>query len=277
MAGEPTEHALERMVFFSDAVFAIAITLLVIEVHVPHVPHGANDVAYLQALANLIPSFIGFIVSFAVIGMFWAGHHRAFALARRYDGGVVPWNLMLLGTIAFMPFVTAFMSAHQGARVPAVLYWSWLLLTAALNLKVNSFATRPTMVGTDAPEGTPAAIRRRSRSVLLGALLSFAIAWVMPVAAPLGMATIPLWMRLSARRAKGGLIKAGLPREVVDEGVLGSSPGSHPLRQMRTLPHRAQHEDRRPQAGTHPRPAHRRPAPLPTERRWKDGMKWQRR
>ena len=204
MAGEPTDHALERLVFFSDAVFAIAITLLVIEIHVPHVPHGAGDAAYLQALANLIPNFIGFMVSFAVIGMFWAGHHRAFSLARRYDAGLVPWNLMLLGTIAFMPFVTAFMSAHQGARVPALLYWSWLLLTAALNLKVNSFATRAGMVAAHAPEGTASAVRRRSRSVVLGAAISLAIAWVMPVAAPAGMATIPLWIRMLGRRARRG-------------------------------------------------------------------------
>ncbi|HEX8532700.1 MAG TPA: TMEM175 family protein [Allosphingosinicella sp.] len=202
MAGEPTDHALERLVFFSDAVFAIAITLLVIEVHVPHVAHGSGDAAYLQALAYLIPNFIGFIVSFAVIGLFWAGHHRAFSLARRYDGGVVPWNLMLLGTIAFMPFVTAFVSAHQGARVPAVLYWSWLLLTAALNLKVNSFATRPPMVAPDLPPETAAAVRRRSRSVVLGAATAFAIAWIVPVAAPVGMATMPLWRWLLGRRVK---------------------------------------------------------------------------
>jgi len=200
MAGEPTDHALERLVFFSDAVFAIAITLLVIEIHVPHIEHGAGNGAYLQALAQLIPNFIGFLVSFCVIGMFWAGHHRAFSLVRRYDSGLVPWNLMLLGTIVFMPFVTAFMSEHQGALVPAVLYWSWLLLTAALNLKVNSFATRPELVAADAPAGSPAAIRLRSRSVLIGAILSFIIAWIMPVAAPIGMAAIPLWMRLLGHR-----------------------------------------------------------------------------
>jgi uncharacterized membrane protein len=203
MAGETTDHALERLVFFSDAVFAIAITLLVIEVHVPHLDHDAPDAAFLSALAQLIPSFVGFIVSFGVIGMFWAGHHRAFSLARRYDSRVVPWNLLLLGTVAFMPFVTAFMSAHFDARVPAILYWSWLVLTALLNLKVNSFATRPSMVGSEAPAGTAKAVRRRSRSVVLGALVAWAIAWVMPQAAPAGMATIPLWMLLLRARAKG--------------------------------------------------------------------------
>jgi uncharacterized membrane protein len=200
MAGEATDHPLERLVFFSDAVFAIAITLLVIEIHVPHLEGGASDGAFLEALAELIPSFVGYAVSFAVIGLFWSGHHRAFSLARRYDGGVVPWNLMLLGTIAFMPFVTAFMSAHGGARVPAILYWGWMVLTAVLNLKVNSFATRESMVASELPPGTAAGVRRRSRGVLLGALASFALAWLLPIAAAAGMATIPFWIWMLGRK-----------------------------------------------------------------------------
>jgi uncharacterized membrane protein len=204
MAGEATDHPLERLTFFSDAVFAIAITLLVIEIHVPHLERGAGDAAFLGALAQLIPSFVGFVVSFAVIGLFWAGHHRAFALAGHYDPRMVPWNLLLLGTIAFMPFVTAFLSAHYGERVPAIFYWSWLLLTALLNYRVNSIATRPPMIGETAPPELAEAVRRRSRSVLAGAVTALAIAFVLPQAAPLGMATIPLWMRLLGRQARSG-------------------------------------------------------------------------
>src|SRR5689334_20483118 len=113
MAAARTDHSLERLVFFSDAVFAIAITLLVIELHPPHFDRAvATDAGHLEALANLIPNFIGYIISFFVIGMFWMGHHRAFALAAHYSPRILWWNLLLLCSIAFMPFASAYVSAN---------------------------------------------------------------------------------------------------------------------------------------------------------------------
>lgn len=200
MADAKSDHALERMVFFSDAVFAIAITLLVIEIHVPHVEPGSPDLAYLAALAQLIPNFVGYAVSFGVIAAFWAGHHRAFCLARRYNGRVAVWNFLLLGSIAFIPFVTAFMSTHHGERVPAVAYWSWLLVTALLNLRVNRFAVSPLMLDEHVPADQAADVPRRSRSVALAAATALAVSVVLPYAAPVAMATVPLWRRLLGRR-----------------------------------------------------------------------------
>lgn len=201
MASGKTDHALERLVFFSDAVFAIAITLLVIEIHPPHLERGEDASRHLQALVRLTPNFIGFAVSFGVIGAFWAGHHRAFTLAGRYHNGVLLWNLALLGTIAFVPFVTAFMSVNYDMLVPALFYWGWILLTALLNLKVNSIATGPLMLGDGVSAEAARAVPRRSRAVLLGAVAALLIACVSPLAAPAGMATIPLWIWLQGRLA----------------------------------------------------------------------------
>jgi uncharacterized membrane protein len=201
MAAIKTDHPLERLVFFSDAVFAIAITLLVIEIHPPHLAQDGTQPT-LEALAGLIPSFIGFVISFAVIGAFWSGHHRAFSVAGRLGPGIVVWNLMLLGAIAFMPFVTAFMSSNYGKVGPAVCYWGWMLLTALLNLKVNRLATGPAMRAAGVSDADAAQVPRRSVAVLLAAASALVVSFFSPFFASFGMATIPLWMLLLRKLAK---------------------------------------------------------------------------
>lgn len=75
-ASRSDELALERLLFFSDAVFAIAITLLVIEIRVPTLPHNATDRDLVVALLNLTPRIVGFIISFFLVGQTWIEHHR---------------------------------------------------------------------------------------------------------------------------------------------------------------------------------------------------------
>ncbi|HEX6374979.1 MAG TPA: TMEM175 family protein [Allosphingosinicella sp.] len=202
MAAGKTDHALERLVFFSDAVFAIAITLLIIEIHAPHLPEGSPDRAYWIALANLWPSLLGYFVSFAVIGLFWMGHHRAFALAGRYSPKILGWNMALLGAIAFMPFVTAFLASNMFARTPAVLYCLAMLAAALLNLKVVRVATGPDMVDPKVPAGAVAYVRARSLSVVLGSASAVALGFVLPQMAQAGLITIPIWRRVLTRRAR---------------------------------------------------------------------------
>jgi uncharacterized membrane protein len=199
-----TDHALERLVFFSDAVFAIAITLLIIEIHPPDLPRGAADRVFIQALADLIPNFIGYMVSFWVIGMFWMGHHRTFGLAARQNQSVVGWNLFLLGSIAFMPFSTAFLSANTGDRVPTIFYCASLLLTALLNVRVGRIATGPLMVDEKVPAEQIAYVRRRGISVALGAGFALVVAFVVPQLGQIALVTIPLWRWALGRWAGRG-------------------------------------------------------------------------
>src|SRR5207237_3992808 len=123
-------------------------------------------------------------------------------MAGRIGPGILFWNLMLLGTIAFMPFVTGFMSSNYGKVGPAVCYWGWMLLTAILNLRVNRLATGPAMRAAGVSEADAAQVPRRSVAVLLAAITALGVSFVAPMFAPFGMATIPLWiwvLRTSAR------------------------------------------------------------------------------
>jgi uncharacterized membrane protein len=202
-ASAKTDHALERLVFFSDAVFAIAITLLVIEIHAPPLPFGSPDRAYWLALAHLWPSLLGYFVSFAVIGLFWMGHHRAFALAARYHPKILPWNMGLLLTIAFMPFVTAWLAQNLYARPPALIYCGAMLSAALLNVKVVRTVTGPGMVDPRASAEDIAYVRRRSLSVALGSVCAVALGFVLPQMAQVGMITIPIWRKALTRGMKG--------------------------------------------------------------------------
>jgi len=195
-------HPLERLIFFSDAVFAIAITLLVIELHPPHFAFQAGDRAHLIALANLVPSFVAFFISFFVIGAFWMGHHRAFSLSRHWSPRLLFPNIAMLCAIAFMPFATAYMGTNMGQRVPTILYDSVLFATGLLNIRLVRLATSPPVVDERADALTIARTRARGWGVTLGALLALVVAFIEPRFSQFALLTIPLWLRLAVRRAE---------------------------------------------------------------------------
>lgn len=197
-------HALERMIFFSDAVFAIAITLLVIEIHVPEIHRPASDADFLRALLPMIPNFTGFFASFFVVGAFWMGHHRAFDCARHWDQRLMMPNLMMLSAIAAMPFFTAFSSEYWDQRVPIALYCGWMLLTALLNMRVQRMATSPPVVGADVTDAQRRMIRQRGQAVALGAATALVVSFFVPLAAQPSLMSIALWRLVLQRLGKRG-------------------------------------------------------------------------
>ncbi|MDH4745984.1 TMEM175 family protein [Sphingomonas sp. CBMAI 2297] len=194
-------HGLERMAFFSDAVFAIAITLLVIEIHVPHVAAPYSDTAFLEALNKLIPNFIGFFVSFFVIGAFWAGHHRAFDCARHWSPRLFLPNLLLLSAIAAMPFFTAFSSEYYGHRVPTAFYCGWMILISIFNILIQRALTAPPVVGEHVTPAQRRMIRQRGLAALLASITAFVTSLFIPFLAQVVLITIPLWRMLLIRLA----------------------------------------------------------------------------
>ena len=195
-------HPLERLIFFSDAVFAIAITLLIIEVHPPQLGMHASDRQHLIALINLTPSFVAFFISFFVIGAFWAGHHRAFSLARHWSPGLIMPNIFMLAAIVFMPFATAYMGTNMGQRVPTILYDTVLMATGLLNTRLVRLATSPPVVDEHADPAIVARTRARGWGVTIGAAVALILAIFFPKISQFGLLTIPIWLRLAIRRAE---------------------------------------------------------------------------
>lgn len=112
------EFQLERMILFSDAVFAIAITLLIIEIKVPEIPSAlVTDDVLLKALGHLVPKFMGYLISFMLIGLYWTIHHRMFGFVTGYDRRLIRLNLVFLFFIALMPFSTGFYSEYAGSAM----------------------------------------------------------------------------------------------------------------------------------------------------------------
>jgi len=108
-SGESTTTRLEA---FSDGVFAIAITLLVLEIRLPpeaDIEHGGG---LARTLLGLWPSYAGYAVSFVTVGIMWANHHEVIKLMSGVDHGLIVWNLLLLMAISFTPFPTAVMAEH---------------------------------------------------------------------------------------------------------------------------------------------------------------------
>jgi uncharacterized membrane protein len=140
------EFQVERIAFFSDAVFAIAITLLIIEVKVPEI-HGdhVNSHAIAIGLTKLTTKFIGFIVSFFVIGMYWVNHHQLYKFVSHYNAKLVWANLFLLFSIVLMPFSSAFYSEYTGAlsMVPLSWYVFNITLTGAMNTRLWFIVSNP--------------------------------------------------------------------------------------------------------------------------------------
>jgi len=130
-AGDERGLGFERLVFFSDAVFAIAITLLIIDVRLPDLPPRASEEAVRQALGDLIPKVFAYVLSFATIGLYWLAHWRRFRYIARVDERLVAFNLILLGFIAFIPFPTALMG-DQGDHVVAIVIYAFSLSAAGL-------------------------------------------------------------------------------------------------------------------------------------------------
>ncbi|MEO5943175.1 MAG: TMEM175 family protein [Ferruginibacter sp.] len=120
---ERKQFQLERLILFSDAVFAIAITLLVIEIRVPSIENSTDATKDIKsALGHMLPEFFGFILSFAVIGQFWTSHHKLFGYVKNYNNGLLWMNLLFLFWVVLVPFTSGLNSRYGNVNFVWMIY-----------------------------------------------------------------------------------------------------------------------------------------------------------
>ncbi len=168
-----------RLEAFSDGVFAIAITLLVLEVHVPD-GHG-HDLWH--ALGQEWPSFAGFVVSFITIGIIWVNHHGLFDSVREVNRPLLFLNLFLLMSVAFIPFTTALMAEYlresEGQDVATAVYAASFLLMAFGFASVSLYLRRrDQLVQVDLSDADRRELFVRGTTGWIAYLLAIAVAFV---------------------------------------------------------------------------------------------------
>ncbi len=121
-----SERQLEftRILAFSDGVFAIAMTLLVVTIQIPDIPSGLVAEELPGDVADLWTDLFSYFLSFAVIGLFWVIHHRMFARIGRFDMGLAAINLAFLAFVALLPFPTELLGEHGDQAIAVVVYAS---------------------------------------------------------------------------------------------------------------------------------------------------------
>jgi uncharacterized membrane protein len=186
-----------RLEAFSDGVFAIIITNMVLELRAPHE-------ASLAALGPMLPVFCGYTASFVFVEIYWNNHHHMLHAARHVDGGVLWANMGLLFCLSMMPLVTSWIGEHPDAAAPVALYGvvcfangvAWLILQHTLVKLHGKDSTFAGALGSDV-KGKISALAYAS-----GVALAFVNHWV---AMAIYVAVSAMWLvpdRRFARAAK---------------------------------------------------------------------------
>ena len=174
-----------RVEAFTDGVIAVIITIMVLELKPPHAPT-------FDALRELWPVLLSYVLSFVYVGIYWNNHHHMFKAVERIDGRVMWANLFFLFWLSLFPFVTAWMSENHFAAVPMALYGAVLLLAAcSWPILIRS------LIACNGPEcelATAIGRDRKGKISILGYALAIPFAFVSPwLAGALFAAVALLW------------------------------------------------------------------------------------
>lgn len=171
--GRTVELGKNRIEALSDGVFAIVMTLLVLEIHVPDLPANASNLDLIPALAHLWPKFLSYAVSFASLGVYWISHHNIYHLIRRSDRVLLWLNLFFFLFAAFLPFSTSLLNAFRQTQVAPVFFGANLVLIGWLLYLQWAYASaQPGMLVESVPREHRDSIRFRFLAIPIVATLA---------------------------------------------------------------------------------------------------------
>jgi uncharacterized membrane protein len=133
--------AIHRIVALTDGVFAIVMTLLVLEISIPEIAQSSLHTELPGRLLALWPKLLSYIISFIILGIFWYLHHIAFHYIKRSDNGLVWLNILFLMFIALIPFSTALFGSYGTEQLALIIYAMNIILVSATRLIIWIYAT----------------------------------------------------------------------------------------------------------------------------------------
>jgi uncharacterized membrane protein len=167
-----------RTLTFTDGLFAIAMTLLVVDLAVPTLSDGSSVGELADALNDDMAKFISFFISFAVIGRYWMAHHTYFSALAKLDRGLIGLNLLYLAFIAFLPFPTALLGEYFENPLSIVIYAVNVALVSGMEVVLFSHAYRHDLLERKIPRDVYRYGAAMSLSPVLFFLLSIPVAFV---------------------------------------------------------------------------------------------------
>lgn len=157
-------RSLERLAALSDGIFAVAMTLLVLDLHTPvqNVLHPfTTEMQLWHALLPLSGTLLAYFMSFITLGIFWLGQQTQFNVVARSDRNLAWIHISFLLAIALMPGSTALLAAFMGFRVALIGYWLNILIPGLLLLWAWQYATKARLLKDDVPASMDSAVKRR--------------------------------------------------------------------------------------------------------------------
>jgi uncharacterized membrane protein len=205
--------SIHRTEALADGIYAVAMTLLVIELKLPDASHLHSSAEVTQAVVDLWPKFYAWILSFFVLAIFWAAHHRSHNHVRRADGALIFFTIVQLAFVSLMPFSSAMLGEHAGLFPQCFYSFNMAMLAVFSLFSTRHIHAHPELTVTPMTRGAYNGARIRIGGLLVIAAATVVIQWIMGDgyygSANVAFALMAVIVPLSRRAERVDAVKAG--------------------------------------------------------------------